>query len=120
MDRISLIIPCYNEKESLPYLKKELKKLIDSMKYVEFEVIFVDNCSEDETLDIIKDYCNKNKNFRFISFSRNFGKDSSMYAGLKASSGDYVAILDADLQDPPELVTQMYDILKKADFRGNK
>lgn len=116
MDKISLIIPCYNEQESLPYLREELKKLINNMKQVSFEVIFVDNSSNDETLNIIKDFCKKEKNFRFISFSRNFGKDSSMYAGLKASTGDYVAILDADLQDPPELVTKMYDILKREDY----
>lgn len=116
MDKISLIIPCYNEEETLPYLKKELDKLFDKMNNVSFEVILVDNSSVDKTLDIMKKLSREDKKYQYISFSRNFGKDASMYAGLKASSGDYVAIMDADLQDPPELIYDMYNIIKKEDY----
>ena len=116
MDKISLIIPCYNEEDSLPFLDKELKKLIESMPTVKFEIILVDNCSDDNTLNIMKELNKDNSVYQYISFSRNFGKDASMYAGLKASTGDYVAIMDADLQDPPELIKEMYYILKTEDY----
>ena len=116
MDKITIIIPCYNEEETLPYLKQELKKIIDKMKNVNFEIIMVDNSSEDNTLKIMKELAKSDKRYQYISFSRNFGKDSSMYAGLKASTGDYVVIMDADLQDPPELINDMYEILKKEDY----
>ena len=97
MDKISLIIPCYNEEVTIPYLKEELYKVMDSFEDVEFEVILVDNCSEDNTLNMMKELRKKDKRFQYISFSKNFGKDSSTYAGMKASTGDYVTIMDADL-----------------------
>lgn len=116
MDKISLVIPCYNEEESIPILIKSLEKLMQKMDYVSFEVILVDNCSTDKTLKLLKDLHKKNKMYEYISFSRNFGKDSSMYAGLSKSTGDYVAIMDADMQDPPELLEEMYKTLKKEDY----
>ena len=116
MEKITLIVPCYNEQESLPFLEKELKKVMDYMNYVKFEIILVDNCSHDNTLSIMKKMCKDDKRYQYISFSRNFGKDASMYAGLQASTGDYVAILDADLQDPPELLIEMYKTLKEEDY----
>lgn len=116
MDKISIIIPCYNEEEAIPYLKTEIFKVINSKSDVEFEIIMVDNCSTDNTLNMMKELKATDNRFHYISFSKNFGKDSSMYAGLKASTGDYVTIMDADLQDPPELILQMYDILKKEDY----
>lgn len=116
MDKISLVIPCYNEEESLPYLESELQKIIDEMHDVIFEVILVDNCSEDRTLEYIKRLHDDNPIYQYISFSRNFGKDSSIYAGLKASTGDYVAIMDADLQDPPELLPEMYRVVKSGEY----
>lgn len=116
MDKISLVIPCYNEEESIPILIKSLEKLMKKMDYVSFEVILVDNCSTDKTLKLLKDLHKKNKMYEYISFSRNFGKDSSMYAGLSKSTGDYVAIMDADMQDPPELLEEMYKTLKKEDY----
>lgn len=115
MDKISLIIPCYNEEETIPFLNEELIKLKKSISKVDFEVILVDNCSSDNTLKLMKEL-NKKYNYDYISFSRNFGKDASMYAGLKYSSGDYVAIMDADLQDPPELIAEMYYTLKKENY----
>ena len=116
MDKISIIIPCYNEQESIPYLKRELYKVINSISDVEFEVIMVDNCSTDNTLNLMKELKQSDSRFHYISFSKNFGKDSSMYAGLKASTGDYVTLIDADLQDPPELIIDMYNILKSEDY----
>ena len=116
MDKISIVIPCYNEQESIPFLKTELYKLINSINNVEFEIIMVDNCSSDNTLKMMKELNLSDNRFHYISFSKNFGKDSSMYAGLKASTGDYVTIIDADLQDPPELIIDMYNILKNEDY----
>lgn len=116
MDKISLVIPCYNEEDSLPFLKEELEKIINKMNDVEFEIIMVDNCSEDNTLNIMKEYHKIDKKYKYISFSRNFGKEASMYAGLKMSSVDYVAIMDADLQDPPSLLIDMYNTIKRENY----
>lgn len=116
MDKISLVIPCYNEQETIPFLKKELDKIMESIEGVSFEVILIDNCSEDNTLFLMKQLNEEDSRFQYISFSRNFGKDSSMYAGLKASTGDYVAVMDADLQDPPELLKEMYISLKTGEY----
>ena len=116
MDKISLIIPCYNEELAFPYMVEEINKLINKMNYVDFEILLIDNCSEDRTLDLMKEIKNKDDRFKYISFSRNFGKDASMYAGLKHSTGDYVAIMDCDLQDPPELLIDMYNILKNEKY----
>ncbi len=112
MDKISIIIPCYNEEDSIPYLKEELCYIMSKFDQVCFEVIMVDNCSEDRSLDIMQEIHAVDNRFQYISLSRNFGKDSSMYAGLKASTGDYVTVMDADLQDPPELLMDMYRVLK--------
>jgi len=116
MDKISLIIPCYNEQDTIPYLKGELEKVMGSFENVEFEVILIDNCSEDNTLQLMKELHDSDARYQYISFSRNFGKDSSMYAGLKASTGDYVTVMDADLQDPPELLKEMYETLKTGEY----
>lgn len=116
MDKISLIIPCYNEQASIPYLREELEKVMASFQGVSFEIILVDNCSEDNTLELIKELHAADKRYQYISFSRNFGKDSSMYAGLKVSTGDYVTVMDADLQDPPELLREMYNVLKTEEY----
>ncbi|MDR0918684.1 MAG: glycosyltransferase family 2 protein [Oscillospiraceae bacterium] len=116
MDKITLIIPCYNEEEALPYTYKALLDIAGTMNYVEFEFLLVNNCSEDNTLNIMKKYSQEDSRFRYISFSRNFGKEASMYAGLKHSTGDFTAIIDADLQDPPELLPQMYKSVKEEGF----
>lgn len=105
---ISLVIPCYNEEEAIPMLYPELRKISEQMAYVDFEFILVDNCSEDRTLELMKQLKEQDERVHYISFSRNFGKEASMYAGLKAAKGDYAAIMDADLQDPPSLLPQMY------------
>lgn len=116
MDTISLIIPCYNEEQALPYLYEELSKVARKMQEQLFEFIFVNDGSKDKTLQVIKSLREKDVRVHYTSFSRNFGKESAIYAGLKAAKGDYVALLDADLQDPPSLVEEMYQSLKREDF----
>ncbi|MBQ1812461.1 MAG: glycosyltransferase family 2 protein [Bacilli bacterium] len=104
---ISLIIPCYNEEESIPYFIKEMNKVMDKMNE-KFELIFVNDGSKDRTLELLKDISKNDKRVKYISFSRNFGKEAAMLAGLEACRGDYIAIMDADLQDPPEYLIEMY------------
>lgn len=117
MDKISIIVPCFNEQKALPILYKELNKVTESnFNDVEFEYIFVNDGSSDKTLDIIKEFAKSDKRVIYISFSRNFGKEAAMYAGLEASTGDYVTLMDADMQDPPSLLIQMYDIIKNEDY----
>lgn len=115
MNKISVIVPCYNEEESIPLFYDTINKLINKMKDVSFELIFVDDGSSDKTINVIKDLSKKDKNVRYISFSRNFGKEAAIYAGLVYSIGDYVTLLDADLQDPPELIEKMYKIITTED-----
>ena len=116
MDKISIIVPCFNEEKVLPLFYKEINKVIKTMKNVDFEIIFVDDGSSDKTLEIIKSYSLDSSIFRYISFSRNFGKEAAMYAGLKEAVGDYVATMDADLQDPPKLLIKMYDIVSNKGY----
>ena len=111
MKKISIIIPCYNEEETIPYFYDEINKVSKNMKN-NFEFIFVNDGSKDRTLEVIKRYVKKDKRVKYIHFSRNFGKEAAMYAGLELSSGDYIAIMDADLQDPPALIPEMLSILE--------
>ncbi len=105
---ISIIVPCYNEEESIPSFYEEVIKLEKELKEVDFEYLFVDDGSKDKTLLKLRELAKKDKKVRYISFSRNFGKEGAMYAGLKGSKGDYVVIIDADLQQPPSLIADMY------------
>lgn len=116
MDKISIVVPCYYEEKSLPFFYKEIDKVSEKMSDVYLEIIFVNDGSKDGTLDIMKEYSYKDKRVKYISLSRNFGKESALYAGLENSTGDYVAVMDADLQDPPELLLEMYNILKTEDY----
>lgn len=116
MDKISLVIPCYNEEEALPYLYEELVKVSSEMSEQEFEFIFVNDGSRDKTLQVIKELRVKDDRIRYVSFSRNFGKEAGIYAGLKKATGDFIALIDADLQDPPSLLGEMYGILKNEDY----
>ena len=113
---LSVIVPCYNEQESLPYFYKEIKKVEKKMDYVDFEYIFVNDGSKDKTLDILRDFAKKDKKVRYVSFSRNFGKEAAMLAGLDFSKGDYVTLMDADLQDPPHLLIDMYKGITEEGF----
>lgn len=112
-EKISIVVPCYNEEESLPLFYKEVSKVAKEMKFVDFEFLFINDGSKDKTLAVLKDFAKKDKRVRFISFSRNFGKEAGMYAGLSNAGGDYVAIMDADMQDPPEMVNVMYHLIKE-------
>ena len=114
--KISIIVPCYNEEEALPIFYKEIKKIEEKMNYLHFEYIFVNDGSKDKTLDILRKLSKKDDKVRYISFSRNFGKEAAMLAGLEYSSGDYVTIMDADLQDPPYLLIEMYDAIEKEGY----
>lgn len=116
MDKISAIVPCYNEEQALPYLYEELIKVAQQMKEQDFEFIFVNDGSKDKTLEVIKTLRRKDSRVRYVSFSRNFGKEAAIYAGLEAATGDYVAMLDADLQDPPYLLIEMYQTLQEKEY----
>ncbi|WP_027421568.1 glycosyltransferase family 2 protein [Lachnobacterium bovis] len=118
MDKISLIIPCYNEEETIPILYNELNRISHLMKYVTFELFFIDDGSTDNTLLYFKELSAKDSRVKYISFSRNFGKESAMYAGLSHANGDYVAILDADMQDPPDLLPKLYSTIKEGKYNS--
>lgn len=117
---ISVIVPCYNEQEVLPLFKEEILRVAGEMteKYpqIEFEFLFIDDGSRDATLDILRDYSAEDERFRYISFSRNFGKEAGIYAGLKHSKGDYVVVIDADLQHPPSFIPQMYEYVSSGAY----
>ena len=116
MNKISIIVPCYNEDAALPIYYKEMCKVMDKMKEQEFELIFVDDGSTDRTLAEMKALHEKDERCQYFSFSRNFGKEAAIYAGLKNATGDYAAIMDVDLQDPPSLLPKMYEILQTEDY----
>ena len=113
MITISAIVPCYNEEEALPLFYEEICRVQRQAQTFEREMIFVDDGSRDGTLRVLRELASKDTRVRFISFSRNFGKESAMLAGLRAATGDYTALLDADLQDPPSLLPEMLDFLEK-------
>lgn len=107
-DLISLIVPCYNEEQSLPFFWEAVTDVMQKMSETDFEVIFVNDGSRDKTLEILRQLAEKDSRVRYISFSRNFGKEAAMYAGFEYARGDYAAVMDADLQDPPALLEEMY------------
>ena len=115
MEVISIIIHCYNEEDSIPLIYNELKKVSNNMKY-DFEFIFVNDGSIDNSLSVLKKLSAKDKQVKYIHFSRNFGKEAAMYAGLSKSKGDYVTIMDADLQDPPSLLPEMLRLIKEEGY----
>ena len=111
---LSIIVPCYNEENTIEIFYKEILSVLNNKD--EFEIIFINDGSKDKTLNNIKKLTNIDNNIKYISFSRNFGKESALYAGLKKSKGEYIAIMDVDLQDPPYLIPKMLDILKNDDY----
>lgn len=115
-EKISIVVPCYNEEESLPIFYEEITKVSKKLKEVDFEYIFINDGSKDKTLSILRDLSKKDSKVRYVSFSRNFGKEAGMFAGLEATTGDYVAIMDADMQDPPEMIIEMYKSIKKDNY----
>ena len=115
MDLISIVIPCLNEEKNILTVCKEVSKVIKGdaeLSNLAFELIFIDDGSDDKTLELIKKLSKDHEEIKFISFSRNFGKEAAIYAGLKNSSGDFIILMDADLQDPPSLLPQMYSFIK--------
>lgn len=115
-EKISIVVPCYNEEESLPLFYEEICRVAKDMKVVDFEFLFVNDGSKDKTLSILREFAKKDKRVRYISFSRNFGKEAGMYAGLSNATGDYVSIMDADMQDPPHMVKEMYKSIKEEGY----
>lgn len=114
MKKLSIIVPCFNEEESIPYFYDEVKKVTKNMD-IKLELIFVDDGSRDKTLEVIKSKTD-DKKVKYISFSRNFGKEAAMYAGLSMASGDYVTIMDVDLQDPPSLLPEMVRLIEEEGY----
>ena len=107
-EMISLIVPCYNEEKALPHFWREVSAVMAKMNYLDFEVIFVNDGSKDGTLELLRGLAKEDRRAKYLSFSRNFGKEAAMYAGLQHAAGDYAAVMDADLQDPPALLEEMY------------
>ncbi|MBR2714766.1 MAG: glycosyltransferase family 2 protein [Ruminococcus sp.] len=109
MKTIDIIVPCYNEEEVLPLFVKETNEVIATIPQYKFRYIFVNDGSKDKTIEVLKTLASRFDNVKYISFSRNFGKESAMYAGLKNSTADYVIVMDADLQHPPKMFPQMIE-----------
>ena len=115
--KIQLIVPCYNEEQALPYFFEAISSVEKTLwtNGHTLEIIYVDDGSKDKTLELLHEEADKNSR-KFISFSRNFGKEAAIYAGLQHASGDYISLMDADLQDPPEMLLEMAEILKNSDY----
>lgn len=111
--KITVIVPCYNEQDSLPYFYSELQNVIKEMGTLDFELLFIDDGSKDNTLEKIMDIEQGNQTVSYISFSRNFGKEAAICAGLRNAKGEYVAVMDADLQDPPSLLPEMFRLVSE-------
>ena len=117
MKKLSIIVPCYNEEESVPLFYPAVNKVMDTIPDLEPEYWFINDGSKDNTLKEIKELRKKDpEHVHFVSFSRNFGKESALYAGLQAATGDYVVVMDVDLQDPPKFLPQMYDLIKTGEY----
>lgn len=108
MALITIVVPCYNEEQGLPLFYQEITRVAQEMAPVDFEFLFVDDGSKDNTLPVLRSLAEADKRVRFLSFSRNFGKEAGMLAGLQHAKGDFVALMDADLQDPPSLLPELY------------
>lgn len=116
MKKVSLIIPCYNEEQALPIFAGELDKVRQELRQYDFEVLMVNDGSSDKTLETMKKISEEYDYFKYLSFSRNFGKEAAMYAGFCNADGDYVAVMDADMQDPPSLLPEMLGILEQGEY----
>ena len=116
MKKCSVVVPCYNEEETIPIFYKEIQKYIVNIPQLEFEFIFVDDGSKDASLQEMKALAAKDKSVKYISFSRNFGKEAGLFAGLEATTGDYIVTMDVDLQDPPYLLEKMYQAVAEEGY----
>lgn len=104
---ISIVVPCYNEEKALPHYYNKMREIMNNMNYVDFEIILVNDGSKDNTLKEMQELARNDARIKFINFSKNFGKEAAMYAGFEYSKGDFIAVMDADLQDPPELIPEL-------------
>ena len=116
MEKVSLVVPCYNEEEVLPYFYEEFCRVAKQLSDYIVEVIFIDDGSKDQTLSVVKKFSEKDARVKYLSFSRNFGKEAAIYAGFQYADGEYVAMLDADLQDPPSLLPKMLQAIKEEGY----
>ncbi|MBE6886838.1 MAG: glycosyltransferase family 2 protein [Ruminococcaceae bacterium] len=116
MKKISVVVPCYNEQEALPIFYTETTKELNKIENVTWEFVLVDDGSRDATLEVMQKLAEKDEKVKYISFSRNFGKESAMFAGLENSTGDYVVLMDADMQDPPSLLGRMVHEIETNDY----
>lgn len=116
MNKISVVVPCFNEEEVLSVFYKKTSEVLNEIDGITYELLFVDDGSKDHTKDILRALSLKDDRCEFVSFSRNFGKEAAMFAGLKKSSGDYVVIMDADLQHPPVLLKEMYKAVSEEGY----
>ncbi len=115
MEKLTIVVPCYNEEEAIPLFYEAAKEALKDLPLTK-EYLFVNDGSRDKTIEVLRKLAEEDESVHYISFSRNFGKESAMYAGLKESDGDYVVIMDADLQDPPELIPSMYESIINEGF----
>lgn len=116
MELCSFVVPCFNEEEAIPYYYDEMQKYIPKLKDLEIEFVFIDDGSSDGTLKEIEKLQAADNRVHYVSFSRNFGKEAALYAGLKKSKGDYIVTMDVDLQDPPYLLEEMYSYIKSGEY----
>lgn len=116
MELCSFVVPCFNEQEAIPFYYEEMMKQIPKLKNLEFEFIFIDDGSKDNTLTEIRKLREQDERVHYVSFSRNFGKEAALYAGLKKAKGDYVVTMDVDLQDPPYLLEEMYKHIQSGEY----
>ena len=119
MKTISVIVPCYNEEKALPIFLQQVRRVMERMasdEGVAYELLFVNDGSEDQTLQLLRDAARQDGRVRYLSFSRNFGKEAAMYAGLQHCKGDYAVVMDADMQDPPALLPEMYAALQSGEY----
>ena len=111
---LSIIIPCFNEEEAIPLFFTEMENMKKTITH-DLEYIFINDGSKDLTLQVLRDLAIKHNFVRYISFSRNFGKEAALYAGLQAATGDLITVMDVDLQDPPELLPKMIEMIETSD-----
>lgn len=116
MKKISIVVPCFNEQEVLPVYYEKMNEIMRQMKKVEFQLVFIDDGSVDDTLPVLRELSQKDNRCVYLSFTRNFGKEAALYAGMQYADGDYIAVMDVDLQDPPELLPVMYEELEKGEY----
>lgn len=116
MDKLSIVVPCFNEEESIPLFYSAVHKVLEKISNLESEYWFVNDGSKDSSLAKMKELREKDKHVHYISFSRNFGKEAALYAGLQNATGNYVVVMDVDLQDPPKFLPKMYDLIKSGQY----